>query len=73
MPEQELESFQMLASHDWLRAVDHWRAKQDDIPSRNEAILHLVALSLDLATVSRAHGEERDVWDADVKRLEKQT
>lgn len=36
MPTEELGRFEMLASSDWLQAVDHWRAKQDDIPSRDK-------------------------------------
>jgi hypothetical protein len=72
VPGKELVSFEILAPPGWLEAVDHWRAKQDLIPSRNEAILHLVTLSLDLATASRGQGERIDVWDADVRRLEEQ-
>jgi hypothetical protein len=72
VPEEELVSFEVLTPSGWLEAVDHWRAKQHFIPSRNEAILHLVTLSLDLATASRGQGERIDVWDADVRRLEEQ-
>lgn len=69
MSTEELERFEMLAPSDWLQAVDHWRAKQDDVPSRDEAIRHLVELSLDRATESRGQRERSDVWDADVARL----
>jgi hypothetical protein len=72
LPKEELVSFEMIVPSGWLQAVDHWRAKQSDIPSRNEAIRRLVTLSLDLATASRSQGERSDVWDADVKRLEEQ-
>jgi hypothetical protein len=72
LPEEELVRFEMLAPPGWLQAVDHWRAKQCDIPSRDEAIRRLATLSLNLATASRGQGERIDVWDADVRRLEEQ-
>ena len=70
MATEELERFEMLASSDWLQAVDHWRAKQDGIPSRDEAIRRLVEHSLLLATEARGQRERGDVWDADVGRLD---
>ena len=70
MPTEELEQFEMLAAPDWLRAVDHWRAKQDDLPSRGEAIRRLVKHSLQLATESRGEHERIDIWNADVRRLD---
>ena len=69
MATEELERFEMLATPDWLQAVDHWRAKQEDIPSRAEAIRRLVEHSLQLATKSRGQRERIDVWEADVGRL----
>ncbi len=38
--------FQMRASEDFLEFVDKWRSKQDDKPSRAEAIRRLVELGL---------------------------
>lgn len=38
--------FEMVASEDWLKRVDDWRRKQDDLPSRAEAIRRLVAAAL---------------------------
>jgi hypothetical protein len=38
--------FQMRASEDFLKAVDKWRAKQEDKPSRAEAVRRLVELGL---------------------------
>ena len=38
--------FQMRVSADFLKSVDKWRAKQDDTPSRAEAIRRLVELGL---------------------------
>ena len=38
--------FQMRVTEDFLRAVDKWRTKQDNEPSRAEAIRRLVELGL---------------------------
>ena len=38
--------FQMRASPEFLKSVDKWRAKQEDKPSRAEAIRRLVELGL---------------------------
>ena len=38
--------FQMRVSDDFLKTVDKWRAKQEDEPSRAEAIRRLVELGL---------------------------
>ena len=40
--------FQMRASPQFLKSVDRWRAKQEDKPSRAEAIRRLVELGLTL-------------------------
>jgi hypothetical protein len=69
MNSEHIECFEMHAPVGWLQAVDHWRAKQDVIPSREEAIRRLVEHALQLATSSRAANERMDVWDADVARL----
>jgi hypothetical protein len=39
-------AFQMRVSDSFLRAIDKWRAKQEDKPSRAEAIRRLVELAL---------------------------
>jgi len=36
----------MRASPNFLKAIDEWRRKQPDLPSRNEAIMRLVEQSL---------------------------
>jgi hypothetical protein len=69
MPTEELEQLEVRVPRLWLEAVDHWRAKQDDIPSRDEAIRRLVEHGLQAASASRAAQEDIDVWDADVTRL----
>jgi metal-responsive CopG/Arc/MetJ family transcriptional regulator len=38
--------FQMRVSDEFLKAVDKWRAKQEDEPSRAEAIRRLVEMAL---------------------------
>jgi hypothetical protein len=38
--------FQMRASAEFLKSVDKWRAKQEDKPSRAEAIRRLVEIGL---------------------------
>jgi hypothetical protein len=42
------ERFEMRASAEWLEAVDGWRRKQADIPSRGEAIRRLVEMAVAL-------------------------
>ena len=69
MPTEKPVRFEMVAPARWLKAVDHWRAKQDDIPSREEAIRQLVEHSLQLASEARGQRERIDIWDADVARV----
>ena len=38
--------FQMRVTEDFLKTIDKWRAKQEDEPSRAEAIRRLVELGL---------------------------
>ncbi|WP_177198418.1 hypothetical protein [Novosphingobium sp. CF614] len=45
--EPKSERFIFSASKAFFERVDHWRAKQPDIPSRAEAIRRLVEKSLD--------------------------
>lgn len=44
--DEKTERFEMRAAPSWLRALDDWRRKQDDLPSRAEAIRRLVAIAL---------------------------
>jgi hypothetical protein len=44
--EEQSERFQMRVSPSFLKAIDEWRRKQSDIPSRAEAIRRLVELGL---------------------------
>jgi hypothetical protein len=44
--------FQMRVSEDFLRMVDDWRRRQNDLPSRAEAIRRLVDLATNLRTPS---------------------
>lgn len=69
MPAEELDHFEMMVPPAWLQAVDDWRAKQGTIPSRSDAIRHLVEQSLLRASASLRQREQLDVWDADVARL----
>ncbi|MCI4590820.1 hypothetical protein MOK15_14275 [Sphingobium sp. BYY-5] len=39
--------FQMRVSAEWLAIIDDWRRKQQDIPSRAEAIRQLVNKGLE--------------------------
>lgn len=43
---EPMKRFEMLAPPDWIAAVDDWRRKQSDIPSRAEAIRRLVEKGL---------------------------
>jgi hypothetical protein len=45
--------FQMRVSDAFLKAVDKWRAKQEDKPSRAEAIRRLVEIAIALKASSR--------------------
>ena len=45
--------FQMRASPEFLKSVDKWRAKQEDKPSRAEAIRRLVELGLTVKASAR--------------------
>jgi hypothetical protein len=38
--------FQMRVSEDFLETIDKWRANQDDVPARAEAIRRLVEIGL---------------------------
>lgn len=69
MASEQLEHVQVRGPSLWLKAVDHWRAKQHGVPSRDEAIRCLVERGLDAASASRAAQEQMDVWDVDVARL----
>jgi uncharacterized protein len=42
----KLQRFEMRADEEFLKAVDDWRRKQEDIPPRAEAIRRLVELAL---------------------------
>jgi len=37
---------QLVTSREFLREVDDWRRRQDDLPSRSEAVRRLVAKGL---------------------------
>jgi len=43
---QKSERFELRVSEDFLRAIDDWRRKQPDLPSRAEAIRRLVDQAL---------------------------
>jgi len=44
--EEQTERFQMRVAPSFMSAIDDWRRKQPDLPSRAEAIRRLVELSL---------------------------
>ena len=39
--------FQMRISEDFLKAIDKWRARQPDLPSRAEAMRRLTTMALE--------------------------
>ncbi len=45
MTEEQTERLQIRVSLSFLRMVDDWRRKQDDLPSRSEAIRRMVELA----------------------------
>jgi metal-responsive CopG/Arc/MetJ family transcriptional regulator len=47
MTEEQTERLQMRVSKAFLRLVDDWRRKQEDLPNRSEAIRRLVEQALD--------------------------
>jgi len=46
MTDEQTERLQMRVSKDFIRIVDAWRRKQEDLPNRSEAIRRLVELGL---------------------------
>jgi len=46
MTDEQSERFQMRVSKDFIKTVDAWRRKQEDMPNRSEAIRRLVELGL---------------------------
>jgi metal-responsive CopG/Arc/MetJ family transcriptional regulator len=46
MTDEQSERLQMRVSKEFLKVVDMWRRKQEDIPNRSEAIRRLVELGL---------------------------
>lgn len=44
---QNDKQFQMRVSEDFLKTIDDWRRRQEDLPSRAEAIRRLVEQALD--------------------------
>lgn len=46
MPLEHDKQFQMRASEAFLKALDDWRRKQSDLPSRAEAIRRLVEIGI---------------------------
>ena len=46
MTDEQTERLQMRVSKDFIKIVDAWRRKQDDLPGRSEAIRRLVDLGL---------------------------
>lgn len=46
MTDEQSERLQMRVSPQFLKSIDAWRRKQDDLPSRSEAIRRLVEQAL---------------------------
>jgi hypothetical protein len=46
MTDEQTERLQMRVSKDFIRIVDAWRRKQEDLPGRSEAIRRLVEIGL---------------------------
>jgi len=64
--------FQMRASEEFLRSVDKWRRKQEDRPSRAEAISRLVELGLagTIAPAPRSEGSRRKAANMATRRID---
>jgi hypothetical protein len=52
--DDKAERFEMRVTSAFLRAVDNWRRKQEDLPSRAEAIRRLVERGLSSKETSSA-------------------
>jgi hypothetical protein len=65
--------FQMRASDKFLRSVDSWRRKQEDRPSRAEAIRRLVEAALVGAAASsqRSKGNRRKATDMAAREIDR--
>ena len=63
MNAMKLERFEMRAEEEWLKALDDWRRRQADLPSRAEAIRRLVdaALAAEQAEANKAKGFQTQV------------
>ena len=46
MADEKTERFEMRVPESFLKAVDEWRRKHPDLPSRSEAIRRLVEIGL---------------------------
>ena len=46
MTQEQTERLQMRVSPQFIKSVDSWRRKQEDLPSRSEAIRRLVEMAL---------------------------
>jgi hypothetical protein len=46
MTDEQTERLQMRVSKNFIKIVDAWRRKQEDLPGRSEAIRRLVELGL---------------------------
>jgi metal-responsive CopG/Arc/MetJ family transcriptional regulator len=46
MTDEQTERLQMRVSPEFIKSVDNWRRKQEDLPSRSEAIRRLVEQAL---------------------------
>ena len=55
------EPFNMRVSADFLKSIDKWREKQDDKPSRSEAIRRLVELGLTVKITAKQPSAARAV------------
>jgi hypothetical protein len=51
--EEATERFQMRVAPSFLKAIDEWRRKQADLPTRSEAIRRLIATALKLPVTKR--------------------
>lgn len=54
MTDEKMKRFEMLAPAAWLTAVDDWRRKQPDIPTRAEAIRRLVDAGIQSSNANAA-------------------
>lgn len=52
---------QLVIGKGQIRAIDEWRRRQPDLPSRSEAIRRLVETALEMEAENRPRGSRNDL------------